>query len=148
MSMQPSLSVSVAPELLWASKRSSNTAELKSGTLVLLQYKTTWTGIIDEWAARFYFELDYEREAVNAVTFKRQMAGLQGITVPDVYMDLSSQEVLTTAWVDGALPLPPLLHSCGVTNQSSPYLRIGALPPWRGRWVCARCHAPGRLLCA
>ena len=33
--------------------------------------------------------------------FAKQMEQLEGITVPDVYQDLCSQEVLTTAWVAG-----------------------------------------------
>lgn len=66
-----------------------------------MQFETHWTGIIDEWAGRFFHELDYSREARNAVVFAKQMEQLEGITVPDVYQDLCSQEVLTTAWVAG-----------------------------------------------
>lgn len=74
---------------------------LDSDEVRLLQFKTTWTGIIDEWAGRFFDELDYSREARNAVVFKEQMAALEGIKVPDVFPELCSQEVLTTAWVEG-----------------------------------------------
>ena len=35
------------------------------------------------------------------MTFKEQMAGLEGIVVADVYQDLSNKEVLTTVWVEG-----------------------------------------------
>ena len=128
MSMQLSLLVSAALRLIWARKFFKQLGGSEVWYSGAPQYETTWTGIIDEWAARFYFELDYEREAVNAVTFKRQMAGLKGITVPDVYMDLSSQEVLTTAWVDGALPLKMLPHSCESIKWSSSCLRIEASP--------------------
>lgn len=58
-------------------------------------------GLIDEWATRFFHELDYEREAQNGMTFKEQMAGLEGIVVADVYQDLSNKEVLTTVWMEG-----------------------------------------------
>lgn len=68
---------------------------------IAVQFKTQWLGIIDEWAVRFYHEMDYYREARNAMRFKEQMHELEGITVPHVYEDLCTQEVLTTAWVEG-----------------------------------------------
>ena len=58
-------------------------------------------GLIDEWAGRFFHELDYEREARNSIIFKEQMQHLDGIVVPDVYQQLSNKEVLTTVWVQG-----------------------------------------------
>ena len=67
----------------------------------VLQISTDWVGLIDEWAQRFFHELDYEREARSAAQFKEQMAGLGGITVAPVYSKLTSGEVLTTAWVQG-----------------------------------------------
>ena len=66
-----------------------------------LQVSTDWVGLIDEWAGRFFYELDYEREARSAVQFKEQMADLGGITVAPVYSELTSGEILTTAWVQG-----------------------------------------------
>ena len=65
------------------------------------QINTDWVGLIDEWATRFFQELDYEREARNAAVFRDQMASLGGITVAEVYENLTSREVLTTAWVQG-----------------------------------------------
>ncbi len=62
-------------------------------------------GLIDEWATRFFQELDYEREARNAAVFRDQMASLGGITVAEVYENLTSREVLTTAWVQGGVSL-------------------------------------------
>ena len=66
-----------------------------------MQVSTDWVGLIDEWAQRFFHELDYDREARNAVLFKQQMEHLEGITVAPVYSELTSGEVLTTAWVQG-----------------------------------------------
>ena len=75
------------------------------------QVTTDWAGLIDEWAGRFFAELDYEAEARNAAVFKRQMAQLEGITVAEVLPALSSRTVLTTDWVSGARrTLPVLLH--------------------------------------
>ena len=68
---------------------------------LLLQVRTNWVGLIDEWAGRFFHELDYEREAENGMTFKQQMVGLEGIVIADVYQQLTNKMVLTTAWVEG-----------------------------------------------
>lgn len=65
------------------------------------QVKSDWVGLINEWAGRFFQELDYEREAASAAVFAAQMADLPGITVPDVLPPLTSHTVLTTAWVEG-----------------------------------------------
>ncbi len=65
------------------------------------QVSTDWVGLIDEWARRFFHELDYDREARSAMQFKEQMEPLGGITVAPVYTELTSGEVLTTAWVQG-----------------------------------------------
>ena len=78
----------------------------------VLQISTDWVGLIDEWAQRFFHELDYEREARSAAQFKEQMAGLGGITVAPVYSELTSGEVLTTAWVQGERVSP---HSAFVS---------------------------------
>ena len=82
--------------------------------------RTNWVGLIDEWATRFFHELDYEREAQNGMTFKEQMAGLEGIVVADVYQDLSNKEVLTTVWVEGKQSTinPTVLVQLVVEKQS------------------------------
>lgn len=38
-------------------------------------------------------------------------AGVNGVVTADVLNNLSNDTVLTTAWMDGAYPLPPLLLS-------------------------------------
>ena len=68
-----------------------------------MQVSTDWVGLIDEWARRFFAELDYEAEGATALQFQREMAQLEGIVVPQVFMDLTTRSVLTTAWVEGAL---------------------------------------------
>ena len=60
-----------------------------------------WANTFDEWATRFFDELDYRKEAHNAMTFRAQMAHLPGITVPQVYPELTTARVLTTEWVYG-----------------------------------------------
>ncbi|KAK9866008.1 hypothetical protein WJX84_009124 [Apatococcus fuscideae] len=63
--------------------------------------RTDWVGLIDEWACRFFEETDYEREAANALAFQAQMADIDGIVVPDVFLQYTSREVLMTSWVQG-----------------------------------------------
>ena len=86
--------------------------------------RTNWVGLIDEWASRFFHELDYEREAENGMTFKQQMVGLDGIVVADVYQQLTNKMVLTTAWVDGThiqttycLPLRSCMLDCATMHD-------------------------------
>ena len=66
--------------------------------------RTDWVGLIDEWARRFFEETDYEREAANALAFQTQMADLEGIIVPNVFLQYTSREVLMTSWVQGEPP--------------------------------------------
>ena len=60
-----------------------------------------WSAVLDDWALRFFQEMDYQLEAYNTMTFKRQMAALDGILVPDVYPEFSSRYILTTGWITG-----------------------------------------------
>lgn len=60
-------------------------------------------GLIDEWAARFFDELDYRTEARNALRFAKHMEGLDGITVSVPREKLTNRTVLTTDWVQGTL---------------------------------------------
>lgn len=62
---------------------------------------TDWVAIIDSWAVRFFHEMDYEREARNAMAFKEQMMELEGITVAPIFTNLSTDSVLVTQWVEG-----------------------------------------------
>jgi aarF domain-containing kinase len=36
-----------------------------------------WAVVLDDWATRFFEEMDYQREASNTMVFKEQMAALQ-----------------------------------------------------------------------
>ena len=68
-----------------------------------LQVTTDWAALIDAWAVRFLHEMDYEREAQNAAVFQSQMeaAGVTGVVTAPVVSQLSSDVVLTTAWIEG-----------------------------------------------
>jgi ABC1 atypical kinase-like domain len=95
-----------------------------------VQVSTDWVGLIDEWSFRFFNEMDYELEAANCELFRRQMAGLDGIYVPEVYRGLSSSDVLTTSWVNG---------EPGTSFESIPMFPDVCW--WNGKVALPRIHA-------
>jgi aarF domain-containing kinase len=59
-------------------------------------------GLLDEWAARFFEELDYVREGANATAFAAMIADdLPQVVVPRTYAELTSRRVLTAEWIEG-----------------------------------------------
>ena len=53
--------------------------------------------LLDEWAARFFEELDYVREGNNATIFAEQLREeLPQVVVPRTYAEYTSRRVLTT----------------------------------------------------
>ncbi|CAI7795538.1 unnamed protein product, partial [Closterium sp. NIES-54] len=66
------------------------------------QIATDVVGLVDEWAARFFEELDYVNEACNADLFAESMAkDLPQVVVPKPFMEYTSRRVLVTQWIDG-----------------------------------------------
>lgn len=66
------------------------------------QITTDVVALLDEWAARFFEELDYVKEGQNATIFAQQMAqDLPQVVVPKTYSELTSRRVLTVSWLDG-----------------------------------------------
>lgn len=59
------------------------------------------TSLLDEWASRFFLEMDYLHEASNAMRFQEDMRDLKVVCVPHVFQDLSTKKVLVTEWVHG-----------------------------------------------
>lgn len=58
--------------------------------------------LLDEWAARFFEELDYVREGENGTRFAESMrVDLPQVVVPRTYAEYTSRRVLTTEWLDG-----------------------------------------------
>eukprot|EP00850_Spirogloea_muscicola_P000970 SM000003S11215 [mRNA] locus=s3:1611199:1615417:+ [translate_table: standard] len=57
--------------------------------------------VLDNWALRFFDELDYVQEGKNQMRFIEDMKSLANITVPTVYPNLTTRRVLTTGWVEG-----------------------------------------------
>ncbi|XP_061991367.1 uncharacterized protein LOC133709591 [Rosa rugosa] len=59
-------------------------------------------GLVDEWAARFFEELDYINEGENGLLFAEMMRkDLPQVVVPKTYPKYTSRKVLTTSWLEG-----------------------------------------------
>ncbi|CAK7336236.1 unnamed protein product [Dovyalis caffra] len=59
-------------------------------------------GLVDEWAARFFEELDYVNEGGNGSLFAEMMRkDLPQVIVPKTYEKYTTRKVLTTGWVEG-----------------------------------------------
>lgn len=59
-------------------------------------------GLVDEWAARFFEELDYINEGNNGTQFAEMMRkDLPQVVVPKTYSKYTSRKVITTEWVEG-----------------------------------------------
>ncbi len=56
---------------------------------------------IKEIGARLREELDYKREARHAALYGLMLAGTDEVRVPEVVSDLSTDRLLTMAWLDG-----------------------------------------------
>eukprot|EP00850_Spirogloea_muscicola_P023767 SM000387S14684 [mRNA] locus=s387:58799:61633:+ [translate_table: standard] len=66
------------------------------------QIATDVVGLVDEWAARFFEELDYINEGRNGTLFAQQMAAdLPQVVVPQTFPEYTSRRVLVTSWVEG-----------------------------------------------
>ncbi|KAK8560773.1 hypothetical protein V6N13_026209 [Hibiscus sabdariffa] len=59
-------------------------------------------GLVDEWAARFFEELDYVNEGENGQLFSEMMRkDLPQVVIPRTYSKYTSRKVLTTEWIEG-----------------------------------------------
>ncbi|KAI4338240.1 hypothetical protein L6164_016583 [Bauhinia variegata] len=59
-------------------------------------------GLVDEWAARFFEELDYVNEGRNGTLFAEMMRkDLPQVFIPKTYEKYASRRVLTTGWIEG-----------------------------------------------
>lgn len=66
------------------------------------QIATDVVGLVDEWAARFFEELDYVNEAQNTDRFAASMArDLPQVVVPKTFPEYTTRRVLVTGWIDG-----------------------------------------------
>ena len=63
--------------------------------------KSDLVGIMDEFGARIYEEMDYTQEGRNAEKFEELYGHLKDIYVPKIYWQYTGREVLTMEWIDG-----------------------------------------------
>jgi len=61
----------------------------------------SWADVLDDWALRFFQEMDYQNEAANTMTFKRNMASLSGVVIPTVHPMFTSRKIIVTDWIVG-----------------------------------------------
>ncbi|KAH7416531.1 hypothetical protein KP509_14G095700 [Ceratopteris richardii] len=66
------------------------------------QIATDVVGLVDEWASRFFEELDYVNEGENGTKFAEYIReDLPQVVVPRTYAQYTSRRVLTTQWIEG-----------------------------------------------
>lgn len=57
--------------------------------------------LLDEFAYRFYQELDYDIECDNGIKIKEQMAVLDNVVIPKNYPDFTARRVHVAEWIEG-----------------------------------------------
>ena len=66
------------------------------------QINTDVVALLDEWAERFFEELDYVKEGENATKFAASIADdLPQVVVPRTYSEFTRRKVITSQWLDG-----------------------------------------------
>jgi predicted unusual protein kinase regulating ubiquinone biosynthesis (AarF/ABC1/UbiB family) len=88
-------------------------AQLITLDLYILRQIAAWTsnnikrvrsdvvGIMDEFGARIFEEMDYAHEGRNAERFAQLYGHVQDIYVPRIYWQYSGRRVLTMEWING-----------------------------------------------
>lgn len=72
-------------------------------------------GIMDEFGARIFEEMDYAQEGRNAERFAQLYGHVQDIYVPRIYWQYSGRRVLTMEWINGVkLTSPQEIRELGL----------------------------------
>ena len=72
-------------------------------------------GIMDEFGARIFEEMDYAHEGQNAERFAELYGHLKDVYVPSIYWEYTGRRVLTMEWITGTkLTKPELLTQQGI----------------------------------
>jgi aarF domain-containing kinase len=65
-------------------------------------FNTDVVALLDEWALRFFEELDYVNEGQNQIKFAESIKkDLPQVVVPGTYMEHTRRKVITSEWVEG-----------------------------------------------
>jgi predicted unusual protein kinase regulating ubiquinone biosynthesis (AarF/ABC1/UbiB family) len=65
------------------------------------QVRSDLVGIMDEFGARIFEEMDYGQEGRNAERFAQLYGHVQDIYIPRIYWQYSGRRVLTMEWING-----------------------------------------------
>jgi aarF domain-containing kinase len=66
------------------------------------QINTDVVALLDEWAERFFEELDYVKEGENATKFAASIKDdLPQVVVPRTYSEFTRRKVITSQWLEG-----------------------------------------------
>ena len=63
--------------------------------------RTDFVALLDEFAPRFYGELDYVNECDNGIKFAQIMQNITQVVVPKPYPALTTRRVHTAQWIEG-----------------------------------------------
>lgn len=74
----------------------------------LKQVRSDLVGIMDEFGARIFEEMDYTQEGHNAERFAQLYGHLPDIYVPRIYWQYTQRRVLTMEWINGTKLTQPL----------------------------------------
>ena len=65
-------------------------------------FNTDVVALLDEWALRFFEELDYVNEGKNQIKFAKSIKkDLPQVVVPGTYMEYTRRKVITSEWLEG-----------------------------------------------
>lgn len=79
------------------------------------QIRSDLVGIMDEFGARIFEEMDYTQEGSNAERFAQLYGAIPDIYVPRIYWEYTHQRVLTMEWINGTkLTKPQELAAQGI----------------------------------
>ncbi|MEO1127789.1 MAG: AarF/ABC1/UbiB kinase family protein, partial [Cyanobacteria bacterium J06639_16] len=70
-------------------------------TRLIPQVRSDLIGIMDEFGARIFEEMDYTHEGQNARRFAQLYGHLRDIYVPHIYTQYTGRRVLTMEWING-----------------------------------------------
>ncbi len=105
-------------------------------------------GIMDEFAARIFEEMDYSHEGRNAERFARLYGSMTDVYVPCIYWQYTGRRVLTMEWINGTkLTQPEAIRAQGV--DASYLIEVGVQCSLRQLLEHGFFHAdphPGNLL--
>lgn len=84
-------------------------------TRLIKDVKSDLIGIMDEFGARIYEEMDYIHEGLNAERFAELYGHISDIYVPKIYWEHTNRRVLTMEWITGTkLTKPDAIRAQGI----------------------------------